>query len=686
MGSLIDELQRREAATREEAEELRGRIAQLSERLAGVEERLSRLVITRETVEEVLNGSGAEAAPAAAPDGVAPPRSGPLSAVGVLAVPPWEAGLEASVLPEAYRDLLEVAEDAGRPLRAAQIAAAAGLSTDKAKVEGLRSKLKRLVERGWLAGEAGPGLFGLAVRNGTGEVANRGDGGLFFLGSEGANRHEPQRKKSPMEPYAPTGGADPFAASMKLVTALVADLQAAEAAGLTAYELEQFVASRGREVQRQMVQDHLDLRAAREEETAREHRAPVVGADGIPRRRVEAGHRRLLATLFGTVQVRRCAWRRPGTGNLYPADAALSLPAPRHCHTLARLAVLEAARGSFEAAHAAITGRCGPVMGKRQAGQAVVNAAGDIAAFYAARIPMPCTAKTLLVISADAKGVVMRPGALRAATAKAAARRGRMRTRLAAGEKPNRKRMATLACVYDAEPAPRRPHDVIAPPGGRQGSRMLRPRPKAKAKWLAGSVRHDPAEVIAAAFDQAEARDPAHWRRWIVLVDGAEHQLGPIRAEAARRGVTISILIDLIHVLEYIWKAAWSLHAAGDPAAEDWVAVKALAVLTGNSAQVAAAITAEAEAAGLTASQRHGADACVHYLTSKHEFLRYDQALAAGLPIATGVIEGACRHLIGDRLGISGARWGLDGAEAILTLRAVISNGDFEEYWRFHLP
>jgi hypothetical protein len=314
-----------------------------------------------------------------------------------------------------------------------------------------------------------------------------------------------------------------------------------------------------------------------------------------------------------------------------------------------------------------------------------VNAAGDIAAFYAARVPMPCTASTLLVISADSKGVVMRPGALRPATARAAARRGRMRTRLAAGEKPNRKRMATLACVYDAEPAPRRPHDVIAPPGGRHGHRTLRPRPKARAKWLAGSVEHDPAEVIAAAFGQAEARDPARQRTWVILVDGAEHQLGLIRVEAARRGITISILIDLIHVLEYIWKAAWSLHTAGDPAAEDWVAVKALAVLAGDSARVAADITAEADAAGLTAGQRNGADTCVRYLTSKHEFLRYDQALAAGWPIATGVIEGACRHLIGDRLDITGARWGLDGAEAILTLRAVISNGDFEEYWRFHL-
>jgi hypothetical protein len=174
---------------------------------------------------------------------------------------------------------------------------------------------------------------------------------------------------------------------------------------------------------------------------------------------------------------------------------------------------------------------------------------------------------TLLVLSAGGKGIVMRPGALRAATAKAAARLGKMRTRLASGEKPNRKRMAALAAVYDAEPAKRRPHDVITPPGGRNGTRALRPGPKARAKWLTGSVRQDPAEVIAAAFGEAEAGDPQHRRTRVVLVDGAGHQLDLIRAEAARRGVTIHVVIDLIHVLEYLWKAAWSLHEAGDPAA-----------------------------------------------------------------------------------------------------------------------
>jgi hypothetical protein len=488
-----------------------------------------------------------------------------------------------------------------------------------------------------------------------------------------------------MAAYCAVPPDDPFAISKAMFTALAAELAGPAAAGLTAFELEEFLDERGREVVRQLLQDHYDLREVREEHQAREQRAPASGPDGVARTRLETGHGRLLATLFGTVKVTRCAWRKPGSPNYCPADAALSLPAGRHSHSLAKLAALEAARGSFDAAHAAVARRCGNVIGKRQLEQAVTGAAADIPAFYAARIPEPCTSPTLLVLSADCKGIVMRPGALRAATAKAAARLGKMRTRLTAGEKPNRKRMAALVTVYDAEPAKRRPHDVIAPPGGRHGSRPLRPGPRALAKWLAGSVRQDPADVIAAAFDEAEARDPQHLRTWVVLVDGAEHQLDLIRVEAARRGVTIHVVIDLIHVLEYIWKAAWSLHDAGDPAAEDWVAAKALAVLAGDSARAAEEITAEASSASLPSSRRTGADACVRYLNARHEYLRYGQALTEGWPIATGVIEGACQHLIADRLDIGGARWGLDGAEAVLTLRAVISNGDFEEYWSFHL-
>ena len=218
--------------------------------------------------------------------------------------------------------------------------------------------------------------------------------------------------------------------------------------------------------------------------------------------------------------------------------------------------------------------------------------------------------------------------------------------------------MATLTCVYDAT-RPRDARTTSSPrPAAGAAAERCGPGPRATAKWLAGSVEHDPADMIAAAFDQAEARDPQHHKTWVVLVDGAEHQLDLIRCEAWRRGVTIHVVIDLIHVLEYIWKAAWSLHAAGDPAAEDWVAAKALAVLAGDSARAAAEISAEADTAGLAGTQRTGSDACIRYLTSKDEYLRYDQALTAGWPIATGVIEGACRHLIGDRLDVHRSRSG----------------------------
>jgi hypothetical protein len=108
-------------------------------------------------------------------------------------------------------------------------------------------------------------------------------------------------------------------------------------------------------------------------------------------------------------------------------------------------------------------------------------------------------------------------------------------------------------------------------------------------------------------------------------------------------------------------------------------------VLAGRSRQVTGFLTAQASQRGPGESQRTGVEACVRYLTNNEKYLRYDTALASGWPIATGVVEGACRHLIGDRLGITGSRWGIQGAEAILRLRAVIDNGDFEAYRAFHV-
>ncbi len=170
-----------------------------------------------------------------------------------------------------------------------------------------------------------------------------------------------------------------------------------------------------------------------------------------------------------------------------------------------------------------------------------------------------------------------------------------------------------------------------------------------------------------------------------MLIDGNNTQVEAVTAEAAKRGVTVTIVIDFIHVTEYAWKAAWSFFGKGEPAAEEWAAVQLRKILHGKSAQVAAGIRRRATTYGYSAAERAGADECARYLDNKKDYLDYDSALTKGRPIATGIIEGACRHIVKDRMDITGARWSLDGAEAILKLRALIANGDFEDYWRFHL-
>lgn len=168
-------------------------------------------------------------------------------------------------------------------------------------------------------------------------------------------------------------------------------------------------------------------------------------------------------------------------------------------------------------------------------------------------------------------------------------------------------------------------------------------------------------------------------------VDGNNHQIGRLRAEADKRGIDLHIVCDFVHVLEYLWSAAWSFYDEGNPTAEGWVHDNAMKVLEGHATTVAAAIRRKATYHHLDPSQRVNADRAAAYLCNKANYLDYPTALSAGWPIATGVIEGACRHLVKDRMDITGARWGPDGAEAVLKLRALHANGDFDNYWTYHL-
>jgi len=167
-------------------------------------------------------------------------------------------------------------------------------------------------------------------------------------------------------------------------------------------------------------------------------------------------------------------------------------------------------------------------------------------------------------------------------------------------------------------------------------------------------------------------------------VDGNRQQIEAITAEAARRGVTVTVICDFVHVLEYTWKAAWSFFDKGDPDAEAWVATQAVKILQGKAAQVAAGIRRRATTFA-TPRRARG--------SRRLRGLPHRQETAPGL-------RNRPRRRLADRHrgnrgrlpspgqrqdGHHRARWGLDGAEAILKLRALISNGDFQQYWRFHL-
>ena len=502
--------------------------------------------------------------------------------------------------------------------------------------------------RGGGGGESGDGALP------GGEEAPRG-GGEHRTGTAGV----------PAPPGSLSGGSPgTFSRADAIYGSLVGFLSGEEAGALTHDELETRLATCGRDLLRQLFQDHLDLRAWRERRAG-----AVIDAAGVAHEAIERDHHRGLQTIVGAVSVTRLAYRAKGAENLHLQDASLNLPAERHSHGLRELAAIEATRGSYEEAQAAIARSTGVDLTKRQVEDLARRAAIDVEGFYDEKRRQPGTEADVLVISADGNGKAARQD------------KHKLKTRLSKGEQRNSKRMAELAVVYDATPVPRTASDVFA----RSDDAKKAPAPVATGKWLTASVVEAAREVIAAAFDEAERRDPRHLRPRVALVDGAKHQIDVIRAEARRRGVEVTIVCDFIHVLEYLWSAAWCFFDEGDPAAEAWVADKALAVLEGKAGLTAGAIARKATALGLNGSQRKKADECARYLKNKRPYLDYPKALSAGYPIATGVIEGACRHLVRDRFDITGARWSLDGAEAMLKLRAVRANGDWGQYWHHHL-
>ena len=478
-----------------------------------------------------------------------------------------------------------------------------------------------------------------------------------------------------MSAYTKQDGFDEFAAAREQFEGLVGALRSGCKEALEHGQAERLIEEEGQEVLRRLMQGFLDLR------TENETRASaVMGADGQERGHCRGERGRKLETLFGTVKVRRKGYSAGGLSSVFPLDESLNLPREKYSHGLRERVAKAVVKDSFDEAVSTVRQDTGGHVPKRQAEQLSTVVVEDFDAYYQAREATQAEDTDLLVMSTDGKGIVVRTEDLRPATRKAAqSARHKLKTRLSRGEKRNRKRMATVAAIYDVAPHWRSAEQIM---GVEERTGDTRPRPEGKRVWA--SLEEPPEVVIERLFEEAARRDPERRRRWLVLVDGHEKQLDIVKGCIARYGGDVVVIQDFIHVLEYLWKAAYCFHPEGSQVAEQWVMERALRVLHSEASGVAAGMRRSATRQGLMPAQRKAVDTCARYLLKNKTRVNYAEALAEGWPIATGVIEGACRYLVKDRLEITGARWSLPGAEAILKLRALHASGDLQDYFTFH--
>jgi hypothetical protein len=472
---------------------------------------------------------------------------------------------------------------------------------------------------------------------------------------------------------------DPFTAANQTYATICTFVDSSEARQMKHSDLERQLEGMGRDLMRQLLQAHLDLRQPGKTVEA------VRDAAGTPLTPTPE-HTRSLETIFGTVEVTRTGYRAEDQPSLHPLDGALNLPSEKYSLEVRRRVAIEAAKGSFDEGVKTLEAYTGAKVPKRQFEELVMRSAQDFDLFYddrQTRARADPDDGPILVLTVDGKGVIMRQEDLREPTQRAAEKRAKNFTaRLGRDRRLHAKRMSTVAAVYSVDPFVRTPEDILPLLMEEPEEKLTRPRPEDKRVWA--SLSHSPKEVITAMFDEALHRDRKQKKQWIALVDGNLTQIDYIQKIAQERNLDFDIVVDFIHVAEYVWKASLALIPDNQVEQDRWVRAHLLEVLRGKASLVAGGIRRSATLQGLGAAQRKPVDDCADYLTHYSSYLRYDKMLAAGMPIATGVIEGACRHLVEDRMNLTGAHWSLNGAEAVLRLRALRSSEDFEAYWKFH--
>jgi hypothetical protein len=380
-------------------------------------------------------------------------------------------------------------------------------------------------------------------------------------------------------------------------------------------------------------------------------------------------------SVFGEIVFQRHAFRAPGQTQVCPLDAELSLPRRCYSDLLRDWSGFGCADGAFHE----VADLLERILGWRPSVQALETSVREDAVDVAAFAERPVEAEpdraaeveaaTILVAQADGKGVPM----VQPTPAERPVRPGK-------GAPPNRMREAVVTAIYTIAPYPRTPEAVVAALLRESDRSTSEPRPRPVQKELRATL-DGKAIALARLADRAQRRDGPQIVDRVALTDGAHALQDQMRT--ALPGHTL--VLDIIHAVEYLWNAANALLGERHPDRTAWVRTHLLLLLHGQVDTLVADLTAAVAARpDLSASRRDTVATTISYYRRNAPYMQYTQYLARGWPIGTGVIESACGHLVKDRMQQAGMRWTKDGAHAILDLRAIRLSGDWDAYWLFH--
>lgn len=402
--------------------------------------------------------------------------------------------------------------------------------------------------------------------------------------------------------------------------------------------------------------------------------------DGHVARRLPERHDRRYVSIFGELTIARIVYgsREGQRIERVPLDERLGLPEGDFSYVLEDWSQRLCLKGSFAEASRSLEMLLGLKPGSRTSEHMSREVAAYAPGFRKALpLPPPEAEGPLLVVTADGKGVPMRR------PPRDGPRPHHRRTK---GEEANKKQMACVGAVYTIEPFVRGADDILDEVlrDERAGDR---PEPQHKHVW-AEMTRQVGEEMVNAKDSlfallevEAAARNSGHDRPVICLMDG-ERALWGMQREHFSDAVGI---LDLFHVLERLWAVAHCFHKEGSEGARRFVEQRLRDLLQGRVGYVIAGLRRRLNGGKLSGPKRTVVKAAVEYLSNNREHMRYDEYLAKGYPIGSGVAEGACRHLVKDRMEQTGMRWTVEGAQAMLHIRALYLNGQWEKFLEYRI-